>query len=41
MLTEECETRPFLESRGITVTETDLGERIEHAAYDALGKGTF
>jgi L-lactate dehydrogenase complex protein LldF len=29
MLTEECETRPFLETRGITVTETDLGERIQ------------
>ena len=29
MLTEECETRPFLETRGIKVTETDLGERIQ------------
>jgi L-lactate dehydrogenase complex protein LldF len=29
MLTEECETRPFLETRGIQVTETDLGERIQ------------
>src|ERR1700761_82718 len=29
MLTEECELRPFLERRGITVTETDLGERIQ------------
>lgn len=29
MLTEECETRPFLETRGIRVTETDLGERIQ------------
>jgi L-lactate dehydrogenase complex protein LldF len=29
MLTEECDTRAFLESRGITVTETDLGERIQ------------
>jgi L-lactate dehydrogenase complex protein LldF len=29
MLTEECDTRPFLETRGITVTETDLGERIQ------------
>jgi L-lactate dehydrogenase complex protein LldF len=29
MLTEECETRPFLEARGIRVTETDLGERIQ------------
>jgi L-lactate dehydrogenase complex protein LldF len=29
MLTEECEMRPFLERRGVTVTETDLGERIQ------------
>jgi L-lactate dehydrogenase complex protein LldF len=29
MLTEECDTRPFLERRGIEVTETDLGERIQ------------
>jgi L-lactate dehydrogenase complex protein LldF len=29
MLTEECDTRPFLETRGILVTETDLGERIQ------------
>ena len=29
MLTEECETRPFLQTRGIHVTETDLGERIQ------------
>jgi L-lactate dehydrogenase complex protein LldF len=29
MLTEECELRPFLERRGIEVTETDLGERIQ------------
>jgi L-lactate dehydrogenase complex protein LldF len=29
MLTEECEMRPFLERRGIGVTETDLGERIQ------------
>ena len=29
MLTEECGTRPFLESRGVKVTETDLGERIQ------------
>ncbi|NPA80996.1 MAG: lactate utilization protein [Epsilonproteobacteria bacterium] len=28
MLTEECELNPFLESRGIEVTDTDLGERI-------------
>jgi len=29
MLTEECEMRPYLEARGITVIETDLGERIQ------------
>jgi L-lactate dehydrogenase complex protein LldF len=29
MLTEECDMRPFLEKRGITVIETDLGERIQ------------
>jgi L-lactate dehydrogenase complex protein LldF len=29
MLTEECDTRPFLERRGIQVCETDLGERIQ------------
>jgi L-lactate dehydrogenase complex protein LldF len=29
MLTEECEMRPFLERRGVQVTETDLGERIQ------------
>jgi L-lactate dehydrogenase complex protein LldF len=29
MLTEECETRRFLENRGIRVSETDLGERIQ------------
>jgi L-lactate dehydrogenase complex protein LldF len=29
MLTEECEMRPFLERRGVRVTETDLGERIQ------------
>lgn len=29
MLTEECDMRPFLEKRGITVVETDLGERIQ------------
>lgn len=29
MLTEECELRPFLETRNIRVTETDLGERIQ------------
>ncbi|MCW2651010.1 MAG: L-lactate dehydrogenase complex protein LldF [Mycobacterium sp.] len=29
MLTEECELRPFLQRRGIEVTETDLGERIQ------------
>jgi L-lactate dehydrogenase complex protein LldF len=29
MLTEECDTRAFLGRRGIEVTETDLGERIQ------------
>ncbi|MBV8468408.1 MAG: lactate utilization protein [Burkholderiaceae bacterium] len=29
MLTEECEMRPYLEARDITVVETDLGERIQ------------
>jgi L-lactate dehydrogenase complex protein LldF len=29
MLTEECDTRRFLEERGIRVSETDLGERIQ------------
>jgi L-lactate dehydrogenase complex protein LldF len=29
MLTEECDTRPFLQTRAIAVTETDLGERIQ------------
>lgn len=28
MLTEECHLNPFLESRGIEVIDTDLGERI-------------
>ena len=28
MLTEECEMNPYLESNGIEVVETDLGERI-------------
>src|SRR5882757_3512766 len=29
MLTEECDTRTFLGRRGIEITETDLGERIQ------------
>jgi len=29
MLTDECEMRPFLAKRGITIIETDLGERIQ------------
>lgn len=29
MLQEECGMAPFLEERGVTVTETDLGERIQ------------
>ena len=28
MLSEECELNPFLQSKGIEVIETDLGERI-------------
>jgi L-lactate dehydrogenase complex protein LldF len=28
MLTEECHLNPFLEARGVEVTDTDLGERI-------------
>ncbi len=28
MLTEECHLNPFLQQRGITVVDTDLGERI-------------
>ncbi len=28
MLTEECHLNPYLESRGIEVIDTDLGERI-------------
>lgn len=29
MITDECEMREYLEPKGITVTETDLGERIQ------------
>jgi L-lactate dehydrogenase complex protein LldF len=29
MLTDECGMRPFLESKGIEIVETDLGERIQ------------
>ena len=29
MLTEECDMRPYLETRGIKIIETDLGERIQ------------
>ncbi len=29
MLTEECDMRPFLETRDVEVIETDLGERIQ------------
>ncbi len=29
MLTDECDMRPFLETRGITIMESDLGERIQ------------
>jgi len=37
MLTEECELRPFLERRGVRVTETDLGERIQQLDYQPPG----
>jgi L-lactate dehydrogenase complex protein LldG len=36
MLTEECDTRRFLENRGIVVTETDLGERIQQLDHSRL-----
>jgi L-lactate dehydrogenase complex protein LldF len=41
MLTDECEMREYLEPRGITVVETDLGERIQqldhqHPAHIAV-----
>ena len=29
MLTEECGLKPYLQKRGIEVTESDLGERIQ------------
>lgn len=32
MLTEECKLNPYLEARGIEVTDTDLGERIVQLA---------
>jgi len=32
MLTEECGLNPYLEDRGITITDTDLGERIVQLA---------
>ena len=34
MLTEECDTTPFLQRRGVTVTETDLGERIQQLDHE-------
>ncbi len=34
MLQEECGMTPFLESKGITVTETDLGERIQQLSHE-------
>jgi L-lactate dehydrogenase complex protein LldF len=34
MLTEECHLNPYLESRGITVTDTDLGERIVQLRHE-------
>ena len=34
MLTDECGMREYLESRGITVMETDLGERIQQLDHE-------
>lgn len=34
MLQEECGMVPFLEERGITVTESDLGERIQQLDHE-------
>ncbi|HEX8908503.1 MAG TPA: lactate utilization protein B [Anaeromyxobacteraceae bacterium] len=34
MLTEECHLNPYLEARGITVTDTDLGERIVQLRHE-------
>ncbi len=34
MLTEECALNPWLESKGVEVTDTDLGERIVQLADD-------
>ncbi|HTN52908.1 MAG TPA: lactate utilization protein B [Anaeromyxobacter sp.] len=34
MLTEECHLNPYLESRGIEVVDTDLGERIVQLAHE-------
>lgn len=34
MLQEECGMTPFLEAKGITVTETDLGERIQQLSKE-------
>lgn len=35
MLQEECEMAPYLEARGITITESDLGERIQQLSGEA------
>ena len=34
MLTDECEMRPYLEARGISVIETDLGEQIQQLSNE-------
>ena len=34
MLTEECHLNPYLEGRGIEVTDTDLGERIVQLRHE-------
>jgi L-lactate dehydrogenase complex protein LldF len=35
MLTEECHLNPFLESKGLEVVDTDLGERIVQLRHEA------
>src|ERR1700712_60950 len=35
MLQEECNMAPYLEERGITLTESDLGERIQQLDHQA------
>src|SRR5258708_28615889 len=35
MLQEECGMKPYLQKRGIVVTESDLGERIQQLSDEA------